>query len=211
MPTVTGNLGRTPLASLQRFVRKPRERLEVCELCAKPLSAQHPHLLEPEKHRVVCACDACAILFAGNTRQRYRRIPRDVYRLDHFVMDNHEWESLLIPINLAFFVFSSSAQRMVAQYPSPGGAMESTLDLEYWSAIEERNPVLKKLEPDVEALLVNRLKTAPEYFRVPIDRCFHLVGLIRTQWRGLSGGEQVWEDIDAFFRDLDPQPGAQSA
>ncbi len=31
----------TPLANLQRFVRKPRERTEVCELCAAPLAPAH--------------------------------------------------------------------------------------------------------------------------------------------------------------------------
>jgi hypothetical protein len=36
----------------------------------------------------------------------------------------------------------------------------------------------------------------------PIDRCFELVGLIRISWRGLSGGQEVWERIDTFFADL---------
>jgi|SRR5579871_1507575 hypothetical protein len=211
MPGAIANLGRTPLATLQRFVRKPQERAGMCELCAKPLQPVHSHLLELDKRMVACACDACAILFSGNGRQRYRRIPRDVYRLGTFCMDDQEWESLLIPINLAFFVFSSSAGKLVAQYPSPGGAMESLLDLEYWKAIEERNPILKKLEPDVEALLVNRLGASPRYYRAPIDKCFLLVGLIRAHWRGLSGGEQVWKEIDSFFRELNEASGAQGA
>lgn len=189
-------------AALQRFVRKPREQVEVCELCAAKLNANHHHLLELEKRRIVCACDPCAILFSGNSRQPYRRIPRDVYRLRDFAMDDQEWDSLLIPIKLAFFVQSSSAGRTVAQYPSPGGAMESSLDLEYWRTIVERNPVLKKLVPDVEALLVNRIADPPVYFRAPIDKCFHLVGIIRTQWRGLSGGGEVWTEIDRFFSEL---------
>jgi hypothetical protein len=67
--------------------------------------------------------------------------------------------------------------------------------------------VLAKLEDDVEALLVNRLST-PQYFRAPIDRCFRLVGIIRTQWHGLSGGEQVWKEIDAFFGELNAQARA---
>jgi hypothetical protein len=207
MGTSTGNLGRSPLAGLQRFVRKPRERAEVCELCGSPLSPAHPHLLELEKRRVTCACEACSILFPGNTRQRYRRIPRDVYRLEHFAMDDHEWESLLIPINLAFFVYSSAAAKWIAQYPSPGGIMESSLDLEYWNTIREHNPVLNKFEPDVDTLLVNRVNKQPQYFRAPIDKCFHLVGLIRRHWRGLSGGEQVWKEIDHFFGELKAASG----
>jgi hypothetical protein len=197
--TSTGN----PLTTLQRFVRKPRERAEACELCAKPLGDFHQHLLQLDKHQVACACDACAILFSGSTRQRYKRIPRDVVRLDNFAMDNHEWDSLLIPINLAYFVHNSSAGRTTAQYPSPGGPMESSLDLEYWNEIVERNPVLKKFEPDVEALLVNRIGETPRYYRAPIDHCFRLVGIIRTHWRGLSGGSEVWQEIDKFFGELD--------
>src|SRR5262249_1955541 len=139
------------LSTLQRFVRKPNDRAELCELCATPLTANHQHLLELDKSRIACSCDPCAILFSGNARQHYRRIPRDVYRLHDFVLDDHLWESLLIPINLAYFVYSRKAGRVVAQYPSPGGAMESSLDLEYWSAVLERNPVLNSFELDVEA------------------------------------------------------------
>lgn len=208
MANASGSMARTPLASLQQFVRKPRERAEVCELCAKAIAPSHSHLLELDKRRVLCACEPCAILFGGNTRQRYKRIPRDVYRLEHFLMDDHEWESLLIPINLAFFVYSSTAAKMVAQYPSPGGVMESSLDLEYWDAIARRNPVLQRLEPDVEALLVNRIGPSPQYFRVPVDRCFQLVGIIRSHWHGFSGGEQVWKEIDKFFCELQTLAGA---
>jgi hypothetical protein len=34
---------------------------------------------------------------------------------------------------------------------------------------------------------------------VPIDDCFALVGLIRTHWRGVTGGSDVWEGIQAFL------------
>ena len=208
MSRQTAVLGSTAFGTLRQFVRKPREGAEECELCAKPVAAVHSHLLEVQKRQVICACEACSILFGGNTQQPYRRIPRDIYRLEAFEMDDHEWESLLIPINLAFFLYSSAAKRMIAQYPSPGGVMESSLDLEYWDAITERNPMLRRLEPDVEALLVNRIGNCHQYFRVPIDRCFKLVGIIRTHWRGLSGGEQLWAEIDCFFRELTAQAGA---
>jgi hypothetical protein len=213
MGVITGDrdVRQTSLAALQRFVRKPREKVEVCELCATPIRAEHHHLLELEKCQVSCACDPCAILFVGTSRQRYRRIPRDVSRLQNFRMDDLEWESLLIPINLAFFVYSSAAGRIVAQYPSPGGAMESSLDLEYWDAIVERNPQLKTFEPDVEALLVNRISDSPRYYRAPIDQCFKLIGLIRTHWRGLSGGTEVWDEIDRFFEQLDRLSGVTNA
>jgi hypothetical protein len=38
---------------------------------------------------------------------------------------------------------------------------------------------------------------------VPISDCFELVGLIRTRWRGLTGGREVWEEIARFYEGLD--------
>jgi hypothetical protein len=58
------------------------------------------------------------------------------------------------------------------------------------------------MEPDVEALLVNRSRGARQYFLVPIEDCYALVGLIRTRWRGLTGGQEVWEEIESFFGSL---------
>lgn len=207
MPPLTENLGRTAFGALGQFVRRSKPNPEVCELCAARLAPEHPHILELDTQRIACACEACAILFVDNARQRFRRIPREVRRLRDFVMDDQEWDSLLIPIKLAFFVHSSKAGRVVARYPSPGGAMESALDLEYWSVISEHNPVLRECVSDVEALLVNRVSDARQYYRVPIDHCYRLVGIIRTHWHGLSGGSEVWNAVDEFFRQLNAVAG----
>ncbi len=122
-------------------------------------------------------------------------------------MTDARWESLILPINLAFFFQSSIEGRTIALYPSPAGAVESLLTLDNWSAIVEDNPLLHELQADVEALLVNRVsrsgKTdAAEYYIAPIDACYKLVGLIRANWKGLSGGTDVWDEIDRFFTDL---------
>jgi hypothetical protein len=82
--------------------------------------------------------------------------------------------------------------------------MESLLALEAWRELECANPVLRALQPDVEALLVNRMEPARDHYRVPIDRCYHLVGLLRTKWHGLSGGVEVWQAIGEFFARLTP-------
>ena len=55
----------------------------------------------------------------------------------------------------------------------------------------------------MEALLVNRVGGARRQWLVPLDDCYALVGLIRTRWRGLSGGSEVWHEIDGFFEELD--------
>ncbi len=191
------------LATLRRFVRKSRvDAEEKCELCAKRILEPHDHVLELSNRRVLCACEPCAILFGNQAATRYRRIPREVRRLRDFHIDDHEWARLLIPINLAFFFYSSAESRVVAQYPSPAGAMHSELDLEYWLTIEERLPPVKRLQPDVEALLVNRVASPAQYYFAPIDHCYRLVGILRKNWRGLSGGTEVWKEIDRFFNDL---------
>ncbi len=191
----------TALASLRRFVR-PRAVRERCELCDAPLADDHSHLVEVASRRLACACEACAILFSGQGALKYRRVPRRVRFLADFRMTDELWEALSIPINLAFFMQSTPAGRVVALYPSPAGATESLVTLETWESLMAENPVLRELEPDSEALLVNRTGATREYYRVGIDECYRLSGLIRIHWRGLSGGSAVWDEIGRFFAGL---------
>jgi hypothetical protein len=193
--------GQSSFAALRRFTRS-RPAAESCELCSARLLPEHEHLVEPASQRIVCACSACAILFDGQPGARYRRMPRDGSPLRDFRLTDAEWEKLRLPINLAFLFHSTRAGRVVAVYPSPAGGMESLLTLDFWLELEQENPILRELEPDVEALLVNRLGQAREHYRVPIYTCYRLVGLIRTHWRGLSGGMDVWEEIRRFFAEL---------
>ena len=183
--------------------RAARQEVERCELCSRELGSSHPHLVEVIARRIVCACEACALLFEGRTEGRYRRIPRDVVRLPASLLDDVDWNSLSIPISLAFFFFSSAAGRMMAMYPSPAGATEAELPLEAWNAIATREPRVQQLRPDVEALLVNRLRTPAACYIVPIDRCYELTGTIRKHWKGFSGGDEVWREVDAYFARLD--------
>lgn len=122
-------------------------------------------------------------------------------------MTDGQWDALRLPINLAFFFRSTPLERVVAAYPSPAGATESMLTFDAWQDIERDNPILLDMEPDVEALLVNRVgatrgSTPEQYFLVPADKCYQLVGLIRTKWTGLSGGGEVWGEIAKFFEEL---------
>jgi hypothetical protein len=192
---------------LRQFARKPQRSVERCELCSAELYTDHPHLIELSQRKLLCACNACALLFSGQSGRRYKRVPTDVRLLSQFHLTDAEWESLLIPINLAFFFENSLSSRVSAFYPSPAGATESLLPLEAWTNIVATNPVLHQLQPDVEALLVNRVghargTTQAEYYIVPIDACYKLVGLIRLHWRGLSGGTEVWQKINDFFSEL---------
>jgi len=188
-------------AVLRRFVRQ-RAAVERCELCSAELPGDHEHLVDRSTRQMTCACQACAILFSGKANPKYRRVPSRIRYLSSFHLTDAQWESLLIPISMAFFFKSSTAEKVIALYPSPAGATESLLDFESWNEILESNPVLLDMEPDTEALLVNRVRGASDYYLVPIDECYRLVGIIRTHWHGLSGGTQMWEAIEEFFGEL---------
>jgi hypothetical protein len=196
--------GRTAFASLRRFLRPPAVP-EWCELCSAELAADHAHLVELASRRLCCACDPCALLFSSQAAPKYRRVPRRARFLADFRLTDVQWAAFEIPINLAFFLHSTAAGRVVALYPSPAGATESLPAPEAWQALVEDNPVLRGLEPDVETLLVNRLGETPEYYRVGVDQCYKLVGLIRTHWRGLSGGTAVWDEVRRFFTTMREQ------
>jgi hypothetical protein len=195
---------------LRQFARR-RSTAERCELCSAELAEIHYHLLEQDNRQILCACEACALLFCDRADAHYLRIPRRILWLVDFQMSDMQWESLMIPINLAFFYFDGGAQKMKAMYPSPAGATESALSLESWEEICLQNPPLQTMEPNVEAFLVNRVAAKPEYFLVPIDECFRLVGLIRMHWKGLSGGTEVWQQIDRFFAGLRTRSTASSS
>ncbi|WP_428489456.1 DUF5947 family protein [Rhodopila sp.] len=180
------------------FVAAPA--MEHCDLCHGAIPTRHAHLLELDSRRLICACAACEDTATQN--RRYRQVPGQTERLLDFRLTDGDWDALQIPIGMAFLFTTSAADNPVAFYPSPAGATESLLGLEAWGQLVADNPVLAELQPDVEALLVNRTKGSREYWRVPIDRCYLLVGLIRTHWRGLSGGSEAWDAIDGFFARL---------
>lgn len=187
----------TSFPALKNFVR-PRIPVERCDLCSLELAPEHQHLLSMENRQISCACNACSILFSDNTK-RFRRVPRSGLYLPDFRLTDEQWNALMLPIQLAFFFNATPEQRVVALYPSPAGAMESNLMFESWREIAADNPVLEKMEPDVEALLVNRVGEEREYFIAPIDECYKLVGILRANWRGLSGGTDAWAKINDFF------------
>ena len=194
--------GRMVFENLRRVTRSRNSAVERCELCSAQLGPLHSHLLAPQSRVVVCSCDACCVLFTTQQGQNYRRIPRSIRFLGGLVLSDAQWEALNIPINLAFFCRTGTPPRPTAFYPSPAGSVESLLNLESWNEITAKNPVLSKMEDEVEALLINHTTTPHGYYLVPIDECYRLVGLIRAQWRGFSGGKDMWQSIANFFISL---------
>jgi Family of unknown function (DUF5947) len=185
----------------QRRERRQAQADEQCELCAEPIAAEHRHLVDVESRRLLCACRACTILFdrSGAGGGHYRLVPDRARLVTDFELDEAAWQAFEIPVDMAFFSHSSAAGRVVAFYPSPLGATESLLDLGAWEDLAAANPLLLELDPDVEALFVNRTHGRREHWLLPIDRCYELVGLVRTHWRGFGGGDAVWAELDAFF------------
>jgi hypothetical protein len=179
------------------------EALEHCDLCDAPLDADHRHVLDLASREIACACRPCALLFDRRGAGGRRLLPERRLQLVDFELDDPLWEELRIPVDMAFFFSSSAAGRVVAYYPGPMGATESLLGLEAWEALAAANPVLGEMEPDVEALLVNRARGARGHWLVPLDECYRLVAVIRTGWKGLTGGREVWEEIGRFFAELD--------
>ncbi|MGA8531215.1 MAG: DUF5947 family protein [Acidobacteriaceae bacterium] len=188
------------LEALRRFTRTqpPAER---CELCGAVIPAEHPHLLERKTRKVSCACAACALLFCDQQSGRYVRLPQRVIRLTDFAFSDAEWDEMMLPIGLAFFTRRDDGG-MAAFYPSPAGVVESLISLDNWTRTAGAHPVLSTMAPELEALLVNRVAGDPQYFLVPLDECYRLAGMIRQQWRGLSGGPGVWGAVAAFFNEL---------
>ena len=196
------------LSALKRFARRGQQAaeaaLESCEFCSEPIPSEHRHLLEVSKREVMCVCQACSILFDREAASlgKFRLIPDRRLYFPDFRMDDMQWESLRIPVGLAFLFYSTPAGKVLAYYPGPMGATESLLSLDTWGDLVQGNPILKAMEPDVEALLINRARGARDHFLVPVDECYRLVGILRMNWRGFTGGKEVWEEIGRFFNQL---------
>jgi Family of unknown function (DUF5947) len=194
-------LARTGASARQDGSRSgPAKSTERCDICNAPLPDDHRHLLHLEERRIVCSCEACWALHSGDPE--YRPSGTRTLWLPEFECDAELWGRFEIPIGLAFFMRSSVTRGVVAFYPSPAGATESELTLEAWDALVQRNPVLEELEPDAEALVVNRLSEPAQYAIAPIDQCYALVGLIKSRWEGISGGGALEQAVPQFFQEL---------
>ena len=132
---------------------------ERCEMCREVLSERHGHVVDLEKRSLSCTCRACYLFFTheGAAGGRYRAVPEDVYHDPGRPLTDADWNELQIPVAMAFFFYNSALDRVVAGYPSPGGATECELDLAAWDRLAAAYPLLGALAPDVEAILVNRV------------------------------------------------------
>jgi hypothetical protein len=170
------------------------------------MAEDHRHLLDVGERRILCACEPCIAMRSGEGD--LRPTGTRTLRLDGFDLPEELWAAFQIPIGLAFFFLSETVGGVVALYPSPAGATESELHLDAWNELVAANPVLADLEPEIEALVVNRIADPHLFAIVPIDRCYELVGMIKATWEGISGGDAVRNAVDAFFARLDARSAA---
>jgi hypothetical protein len=191
------------VAGLRRFAREPpRSGPEPgggprCELCPLSLAEDHKHLLDLEERRIICVCPTCWSVRSGEAR--YRPTGSRTLWLEPFDLSDEMWASFQIPIGLAFFLRSTTTGGIVAMYPSPAGATESELDLYAWDRLVAANPGLDDLDPDAEALIVNRMATPAAFAIAPLDDCYRLVGIIKATWEGISGGAAMEAAVQQYF------------
>jgi len=196
------------VANLRHVAPTAPRRQTRCDMCGATLDETHPQLISLSDHTLLCACATCALLCEIGETHGFRRVSRKVLRLTEFTLPSGEWRALQIPVALAFFQYRSLESRVVAMYPGPAGAVECALRAAAWDGVLRANSALATLVPDVEALLVNRIEEPHQYFLVSIDRCYELVGTIRRQWRGLSGGVETAAAIRTFFAHLNDAAGS---
>jgi hypothetical protein len=175
-----------------------------CELCSVPIPDDHEHVVDLEQRTLLCACHGCYLVLApeGAGGARYRTVPDRYLSFPDFELSPGQWDSLQIPVSVAFFFVNSSLGRVAAFYPSPAGATESLLPLDTWDDVVAAHPDLATLRPDVEAFLVRAASPGGgtvECYLVPIDACYEMVGELRRLWRGFDGGQEAHDALDAFF------------
>jgi hypothetical protein len=178
----------------------PKAATGTCELCPSGLGANHRHLLRLDERRIICVCETCWSMRSGDAE--YRPTGGRTVWLDDFVLTDELWAGLQIPIGLAFMMRSSLTDMMVALYPSAAGATEHELDIFAWTSLAAANPVLEDLQPDAEALVVNRLSDPAQVVIAPLDQCYRLVGLVKSRWQGISGGAGIEAAVEEFFAGL---------
>jgi Fe-S cluster biogenesis protein NfuA len=183
-----------------RVAVEHREERPTCELCPSGIGEHHRHLLHLGERRILCVCETCWSVRSGDPE--FRPPGARTVWLDDVAIPDHVWAAFQIPIGLAFMIRSSVSGGIVALYPSPAGATESELDLAAWDELVALHPELDRLEPDAEALVVNRMTSPAQHAIVPVDQAYRLVGLVKERWTGISGGSELEAAVAGFFDDI---------
>lgn len=190
------------VGAVRRFARITSSHCR-CELCRGPTNERHRHFVDPVNHQLLCTCEECRRLESRRNPARLLQVPQRVSKISVDSLSDAHWEALSIPVGIAFFYKRSADGQVATCYPGPAGATQSSIAPELWRSLESYCPQLTTLQPDVEALLVNRTEHARYSFCVPIDRCYELIGVMRAHWRGFTGGPELRAAVARFFAELE--------
>ena len=174
--------------------RRPRPRRggpeERCDLCGAALPGRPPPPAAPRGARDRLRLRDAAARCAAATPPTGRRASASS-GCRSSTSPTSSGPRFAIPIGLAFFLRARRGGEVVALYPSPAGATECELDLRRWERLVARTRCSADLEPDAEALVVDRLG-APPPLRDRADR--PVLPARRPDppaWAGISGGDGV--------------------
>ncbi|WP_225846610.1 DUF5947 family protein [Streptomyces sp. HPF1205] len=175
---------------------------ERCELCTRPVGAEHRHLVDLDERVLACACAACATLFdrEGAVGGRFRAVPdRRVGEPACSVPPAAARALLGAPAGAAFFVRDSAAGGPVALRPGPDGPTSSAADPDAWRSARDACGPAGLLVPDVEALLLRCEAGAVSCCLVPLDAAYALLARLAPLWRPPDGGPKGREEVAAFL------------
>src|SRR5262245_15853168 len=98
-------------------------------MCSEPVPEVHDHVVDLDQRSLLCTCRGCYLLFTpeGSGGARYRAVPDRYLSFPDFGLSGAQWDSLQIPVSVAFFFVNSRLDRVAAFYPGPAGATESLL------------------------------------------------------------------------------------
>ena len=83
---------------------------------------EHRHLVDLRSRTLLCACRGCFLLFeaTGAGGDHFRSVPERYVACADFALSPAQWDSLQIPVSVAFFFLNSALGRIAAFYPGPG-------------------------------------------------------------------------------------------
>ena len=170
---------------------------ERCDLCQRP-SRRTTGTCSTSTSARSSVCARAAGAAVGRRRVSAPTGNRTLW-LEDFRLPEEIWAQARSR-SLAFFMYSSVTDCVVALYPSPAGATG------VGAPLRDVEPA-RRDEPGAEGARARRRGADrqpdgdPAYAIAPIDRgCYMLVGLVKSAWEGISGGAAVEQAIVERYR-----------
>ena len=197
MPTIAAPVYR----SLRQFVRS-RPRPSAASCAAIGLAAEHSHLVEPASRQLVCSCDACSILFSG---QQSRAISTGSQRrrvLAGLPTDRCPMGRSTSTDQPGLFHDKHAGRPRARLLPESGRGHRIAPGARGLARLGGGEPDPRPTRAGCRSTPGQSDEQGSRVLPRPIDECYKLVGLIRANWRGLSGGSGSLGGSGQFFTRL---------